>query len=263
MAGLEKQQNMSETFEVRDMRHKEKFFVDDEYLNGYAKHLGTTTSMVYFVLCRHADKNQECFPSYEHIADKLGVSDATIKRSIKDLKDWNIISIGKRKRTHGKFLHNSYLLLDKSVWKSKPEVTSDPRSPEVMDAPHQGSPMHLTIGHPRPTKDTHMKDTHMKELALQSNADIPVLIKEFEKTNKACGDFYGNTTQRKALEKLINAYGRDKVFAVINALPKLNRVLYNKATTPVELWNKWSKIEAEASQLKASKQNKYAITTTY
>ena len=108
-----------------------------------------------------------------------------------------------------------------------------------------------------------IKNTSNKDIALQSNADIPVLIKEFEKTNKACGDFYGNTTQRKALEKLINAYGKEKVFAVINALPKLNRVLYNKATTPVELWNKWSKIEAEASQLKASKQNKYAITTTY
>lgn len=112
-----------ETFEVRDMRHKEKFFVDDAYLNGYAKYLGTTNSMIYFILCRHADKNQECFPSYEFIASRLGVSEATIKRGVKELRNWNIISIGKRKRKGGQFLHNSYVLLDKSVWKSKPEVT--------------------------------------------------------------------------------------------------------------------------------------------
>ena len=143
---------MSETFEVRDMRHKEKFFVDDAYLNGYAKHLGTTTSMVYFVLCRHADKNQECFPSYESIGEKLGISIATVKRSIKELKEWVIISIGKRKRAGGKFMHNTYTLTDKSTWKSKPEVISEPWSPEVKND--------ITTGHPRPDKDTHSKDTH-------------------------------------------------------------------------------------------------------
>lgn len=109
-----------------------------------------------------------------------------------------------------------------------------------------------------------IKNINNKDLAKQASQDIPLVIKEFELVNKACGDFYGNTTQRKAVDKLISAYGIEMVMRVVSMLPKLNRVLYNKATTPVELWNKWAKIEAEASKLKESKTNsKYAITKTY
>lgn len=237
---------MSETFEVRDMRHKEKFFVDDEYLNGYAKHLGTTTSMVYFVLCRHADKNQECFPSYEHIADKLGVSDATIKRSIRDLKDWNIIAIGKRKRTSGKFMHNSYILLDKSVWKNKPEVTSDPRSPEVMDDTNHRSPMHQTTGHPRPTKDTHIKDTHINDTnTSEQSSQVSEIIDLFKEVNPSYRKLFSNKTQRGAVERLLEIHGFESISKIISFLPRSNKTEYMPViTTPLQLEDKFGQLAA-------------------
>lgn len=154
---------MADTFEVRDNRKKEMFRVDDEYLNGYAKYLGTTVSMVYFVLCRHADRNQECFPSYQNIAEKLGTSDSTVKRAIKTLSEWNIISIGKQKRMQGKFLHNSYVLMDKSVWQSKPQVTGALPFTVGQIEPHRRSLVPSTVGHPRPIKVTHKKVTHKKD----------------------------------------------------------------------------------------------------
>lgn len=80
-------------------------------------------------------------------------------------------------------------------------------------------------------------------------------IKLFEGVNKACSKFYVNKTQREAMKNLIDAYGADKVSSVISLLPKLNAVIFNKATTPLELWNKWAKIEAEAIQLKLKKSN--------
>lgn len=113
-----------------------------------------------------------------------------------------------------------------------------------------------------------IKNISNKDIAKQALQELPKeiseVIKEFEAVNKACSDYYGNVTQRKAVEKLINAYGYEFVVNVIRMLPKMNRVLYNKATTPVELWNKWAKIEAEASKLKETKNSqKYAITKTY
>lgn len=247
---------MSETFEVRDMRHKEKFFVDDAYLNGYAKYLGTTTSMVYFVLCRHADKNQECFPSYDTIAEKLGVSDATVKRSIKTLKEWNIICIAKRKRKDGKFLHNSYTLLDKSVWQNKPEVTDDPRSPEVTGAQIQRSLVHKTIGHPRPIKDTHIKDTHIKDSAEASSAgSIVRVIDSFVEVNPSYKKWYGNKTQRSAVLRLIKEYGEEKLIKVVEILKTTNTKKYFPTiTTPLELEDRWAKLESAFKRLKEEKE---------
>lgn len=156
------------TFEVRDMRHKEKFFVDDEYLNGYAKLCGINATGVYFVLCRHADKNQECFPSMESIAEKLGIGKRTVVRAINTLVDWNIIGRGDRKRhKNGKWMHNTYHLLDKSVWKSKPSATvaSGSQVPENT----QPSAKYDTSQVPhRHTKDTHKKDTHIRSVETSS-----------------------------------------------------------------------------------------------
>lgn len=113
-----------------------------------------------------------------------------------------------------------------------------------------------------------IKNISNKEIAKQALQELPKeisqVIKEFETVNKACIDFYSNVTQRRAVDKLISTYGYEMVINVVKILPKMNKALYNKATTPVELWNKWAKIEAEASKLKETKQNlKYAINRVY
>ena len=76
---------------IRDLRHKEKFVVDDEYLNGYAKICGWQATLVYLSLCRHASREQSCFPSLKLIAKEHSVSKDTILRGIKILSEWNII----------------------------------------------------------------------------------------------------------------------------------------------------------------------------
>lgn len=99
-----------------------------------------------------------------------------------------------------------------------------------------------------------------KAVALQ---DIPIVIEAFIKVNKACKDFYGNTTQRKYTEKLIETYGNEMVLKVVNMLPQFNSKFYNKATTPKELWDKWAKIESEAKSFKEGRNNKYKITQVH
>ncbi len=165
----------SEKFEVRDMRIKEKFFVDDIYLNGYAKKCGPFASLVYFCLCRHVDKDQNCFPSIDLISKKLAVSEKTVKRAIKTLLDFQIISISKKRTEQGKFAVNFYTLLDKSQWIDIRGSVGPMEEPGVCESSIQGS-----VG---PTKDTATlttKDTHKHSSDIEVKTTIELLEETFE-----------------------------------------------------------------------------------
>lgn len=138
--------NNQKKFEVRDLRRKEKFFIDDLYLNGYAKKCGIYATGVYLSLCRHANKEQLCWPSEKTIAEELAVSSKQVGRVIKILERFNII----KKIRVGKKLNNRYLLLDKSEWTNSP-VAKDHES----DHPKTNSPFH--------SKDTQLMKQNNKE----------------------------------------------------------------------------------------------------
>lgn len=161
---------LKQSFKVRDFRNKSFFMVDDAYLNGYAKILGTTTSMVYFAICRSADKEQIAFPSQQYIAEKLGLHRKTINRHIKKLQDYNIIKIEKVRNHKGRFLHNTYFLLDKSEWK-RPMGHQSP-----MDV--HGTPESLSMGHQSPTKETHKRETHTLSIANRKKSSIKSITEE-------------------------------------------------------------------------------------
>lgn len=85
--------------------------------------------------------------------------------------------------------------------------------------------------------------------------EIVLLIKEFETINIACKKMYGNKTQREACKDLIEAYGFDRVLAVISqALPKTNQIKYMPTiTTPHQLFLKWSQLEAGVLKMNQEK----------
>lgn len=100
-------------FEVRDLRERNKFVVDDKFLNGYARFLGIYCVGVYNSLCRHANKEQKCWPSIRKMSKELDICRNMIIKSIKYLEFWHII----KKQRIGKTAANRYLLLDKKRWK--------------------------------------------------------------------------------------------------------------------------------------------------
>lgn len=106
-------------FEVRDLREKDRFIVDDRFLNGYARFLGIYAVGVYNSLCRHADREQRCWPSINRMARELSICRNKVIDSIKYLEFWEII----KKERLGKKLTNRYLLLSKRYWKPKNEET--------------------------------------------------------------------------------------------------------------------------------------------
>jgi len=109
--------NNQEKFEIRDLRDKERFVVDDKFLNGYARFLGIYCVGVYNSLCRHANKIQKSWPSIKKIAQELDVGRSKVIESIKYLEFWRII----KKERLGLKLTNRYSLLSKRCWKSLDE----------------------------------------------------------------------------------------------------------------------------------------------
>lgn len=104
------------TFQVRDLRRKHFFQVDDAYLNGFARICGTAATCVYFALCRHANKEQESWPSITLIAEKLAMSSRTVVRAIKTLEAHQIIGVVRGKDEKQRQRVNVYVMLDKSCW---------------------------------------------------------------------------------------------------------------------------------------------------
>lgn len=102
---------------LRDLRTKEKFPVDDYYINYYARRLDPHATAVYLSLCRHADKNQRSFPGLEKMAEQHNIGIATVSRKIQLLADHNLICKRQEKDASGRFTKNVYYLMDKSRWK--------------------------------------------------------------------------------------------------------------------------------------------------
>lgn len=106
----------------------------------------------------------------------------------------------------------------------------------------------VRIGKVRKGKDS-------KNIAEQGSALIVEIIKEFELVDIKNKTYYGNTTQRKACEFLIDNYGFEKVKTMIQLLPKTNTMEYiPHITTPVQLRDKWVQLVSGLQRLQ-NKQN--------
>jgi len=110
-----------------------------------------------------------------------------------------------------------------------------------------------SIGKVRIGKERKGKDS--KNIAEQGSALIVETIKEFELVDIKNKTYYGNTTQRKACEFLIDNYGFEKVKTMIQLLPKTNTMEYiPHITTPVQLRDKWVQLVSGLQRLQ-NKQN--------
>lgn len=227
-------------FKVRDFRNKNFFLMDDAYLNGYAKFLDPSTTVVYLSLCRHVDKEQSAFPSETLIAEEHNIDKRTVIRKIKKLKEWNLIRVERTRNKEGKWLRNTYFLLDKSEWKNPEEMKkiasiNHPGDTESLGHPGDKSNIiqvtndaktQVTQSH---TKDTHIyKETHIKDTQRE-------LIKKI--INWAFNDArikpgVSEKIYRILIENGISLYGEQKIYDLFknedNAITLLTNIKYLK-----------------------------------
>jgi hypothetical protein len=102
----------------------------------------------------------------------------------------------------------------------------------------------VRLGKDRVGKDSKGEDINTDETS--SSIEIPLLIKAFEGLNPASKKFYGNPTQRKACQFLIDTYGLERVISIVEkTLPKTNGLQYFPTiTTPLQLQDKYTSLES-------------------
>lgn len=172
---------MEDNFKVRDFRNKQFFMVDDEYLNGYARLCGLHATGVYFSLCRHANKDQVCFPSKKLIAKELSMSERSVYTGIKNLEEWGIVRVqGQGRKPDGSFKNLVYVLLDKSKWKSKPSANGAVGKKQLAPSANDD----ISRRHHVPNKETHKEGNTYKDIASleridKTKEDISNLVKKF------------------------------------------------------------------------------------
>lgn len=90
---------------------------------------------------------------------------------------------------------------------------------------------------------------------------VSEIIKLFESINPNCKRMYGNKTQRRACQELIDNYSFERVCTVIeNTLPKTNKLqFFPTITTPLQLMDKWTTLESSVVRYQQEKINKNKV----
>ena len=101
-----------------------KFYILQQVMR--KKGLIPSTKMVAYEIINHWNyKTKSCYPSEKYLADKLGVSISTIKRSVKHLEQLNIIKIERKSGKSNRYLLNFVEL----TWRDATSVKMTPVSP--------------------------------------------------------------------------------------------------------------------------------------
>ena len=257
-----------QSFKVRDKRNKGWFWLDNAYLNGYAKIFGPVGTAIYVSLCRHADnETQKCFPSQKLIAEELNTSERTVRKYLKLFEKYNLISVEReRDDKTQKWLTNVYILLDKSQWKKPEEIISYGQPAENNNT----SQRKITTESQRkqfPHNNTHIyNNTHNnKTNILYATSDevagsvINELIDLFKGVNPTYQRLFNNKTEREALKRLIKQFGKEKIAKLIKALPEIITKPYApRITTPYQLEKKLADLLAFIQQERSAK-SKYQV----
>lgn len=236
------QQNL---FKGRDKRKKGWFWLDNDYLNGYAKFFGAIGTAVYVSLCRHADnETQKCFPAQSTIAEELGIAERTVRKYLKFFEKYNLIAVEREKDCKTKkWLNNVYFLRDKSEWiKPQAPVAYGATGNQQQEPQATDDQSHR---HQLPNKETH-KTTRLKDKDVALNAtgkDINSLIDLFKGVNPNYEQLFNKLPQRSALERMVKKWGYEKMENGINLLPQIFGQRYAPTiTTPVQLENKMGEL---------------------
>lgn len=232
-------------FKIRDTRRRQMFQVDDEYLSEYARLCGPIATCVYLSLCRHANKEQSCWPSIKLIQEELALgSHHTVVKALRKLVEFNIVSIKKTKdeETHKQKV-NIYTLLDKSFWKLKPTAPDAVGADGIPDTKPTAFEAQKPTA-PDAVEGYTLRRIHTeKDMASHDANDINRIFQVFYDTvNKHVN--FGNKTSRKAAKSLMDAYGIDEAVSLAKAACLVQGLPYAPTITdPYQLEQKLAALQ--------------------
>jgi hypothetical protein len=119
-----------DTFVIRDRRPGYLRVYNDLY-DKFGAQLGPYGLAVYVALCRYANQDSECWPSYNTIATGTGMSRRQVIREVAKLEQFQILAVERNQHTS-----NVFILLDTSAQHAPP---SDSQSPPPVTHSHPPS----------------------------------------------------------------------------------------------------------------------------
>lgn len=172
--------------------------------------------------------------SISQIMEGIGRSRQTVVTGLKNLQLVNILRLVKKGNAKGVsniWTINKYY----NTW----TLVNMARLVKRNDKPSLVGRLNLvkTARHTKETKET------------KDNSDVPSqeivsVIDSFKEVNQSAGKWYGNTTQRDAIKRLITTHSLERVLKVIKLLKQTNLIPYMPSiATPVQLEDKWSQLE--------------------
>lgn len=190
----------TELFEIRELRHRGWFWLDNEFIDSLAPRLGPFTCLVYVYLCRRTDKEtQKCYPAIQTIADDLKISTRIVIKAIRELELAHLIGITREKEPRTKrWKVNVYTLLDKKEWRNKSQVYQmhmEPGAHKVKSQVHQVA-----------CKET--QDNKTQDIEVRSEP-LPCSISKAEFIKQAIGAFMA------AFEAEYSSDGKKAVYRVV------------------------------------------------
>jgi len=139
------------TLEIRDGRRPGWHWAYHEVVDEYGAKLGPHGLAIYYALCRHANDNRECWPSYSTLAKETGMSRRQAIRAVKRLATEGLILKEPRKDDAGDPTSNRYILLDfdpENEGSAKETPPGEQELPQVVSGSDHGSARETPKGEP-------------------------------------------------------------------------------------------------------------------
>lgn len=150
---------------IRLLKKRGWFWCDNTLIGKMGNYLEPSGIAIYIALCRRTNiHTQECYPSEETIGHDIGASDRTVRNYLPRLVAAKMIVIRRKKRIKGKWLNNTYILLDKSEWRIPREESSFGKK-EVVCKPEEKKEKNQR-------KILPLKETYIKENKLPNRTNL-------------------------------------------------------------------------------------------
>lgn len=173
--------------------------------------------------------------------EATGLRKPTVCKALSKLKTMGVIT------QKDNAVANKYVFTkDYSSWKPLPKkITFPKKETSITQKGNNRSPK-------KDIQKTITKDTITKDIASQSDAGFIVkVIDSFEEVNPNFKRWYGNTTQRGAIDRLLVEHGMEVVLKVVALLPITNaKAYFPTITTPLQLETDWAKLKSKLQQEK-------------
>ena len=232
--------------------------------NYILNHSSSTDQSLYLQMKRYAGEDGKCFATQETLMNKLGVGIKAYKKSLEYLikKGWiDFVGLtgGKTRPIKTYKINNIWEQNSDHYKKISAERTLSSRQEIPAESNRDTSQKNSKIPAESTVEEEPVLRRTIKEeplIAGTSPASVILVIDSFEDTNPSYRKWYGNTTQRGAIQRMIDTHGLERLLKAIKILPSIKgKQYFPTITTPVQLEDKWASLESAFMRIKNKEQN--------